>query len=223
MPWSGACNRCGDCGCLDVGGLEKWYPGIGGSKMPWGKMYPSRDLDVCALIRTAFTLKYGHEWDKEYGGNVVIRIAGGGPPIYVDCYITTRGIQKLLTDASCPFLESIINATISGTTFTATTVTGSDTTGSVVGNLAVASGGAVGIVSTIAPNTLTVYGWVRGTPTAEEIVEVRENECTIWGRNQLPPACNNNPQTFADATRIAAWEANHPHTDNGGTCGWKYV
>ena len=71
--------------------------------MLWGKMYPARDLDICRLIRIAFEAMEGREWDKDYGIGVPIQIVGGGPPLNVTCYITTRGIQKSLSDASCPF------------------------------------------------------------------------------------------------------------------------
>lgn len=220
----GSCNRCGHCGCYEgAGGPAKWYPGIGGSKMGWGRQHPGQDLDICALIRTAFLAKFGSEWVNEYGFVVTIQIVGGGPLITVNCYVTERGIQASATDASCPFFESIVNATITGTTFTATTVTGSSTAGSVIGNLAVASGSSVGIVSNVAPNALTVYGWLGGTPIDGESVEVRENECLIWGRLQWPSSCDNNPQTFTEPDRIAKWELDHPHTSAGGPCGWEWV
>ena len=104
MAWTGSCNRCGHCGCYEgAGGPAKWYPGIGGSKMPYGKMYPDRDMDICELIRTAFMAAHSREWDQDYGETVSIRITGGGSPLEVDCHITLRGIQKSATDASCPF------------------------------------------------------------------------------------------------------------------------
>ena len=100
----GSCNRCGHCGCYEgAGGDPRWYPGIGGSKTLWGKMYPDRDMDICQLIRTAFLATEGREWDKDYGETIRIRIVGNGSRINVDCHITTRGIQKSATDASCPF------------------------------------------------------------------------------------------------------------------------
>ena len=100
----GSCNRCGHCGCYaGAGGHDKWYPGIGGSHMEYGAMYPDRDTDICALIRAAFMATEGRKWDKDYDQTISIRIAGGGPPLDVDCYITQRGIQKSASDASCPF------------------------------------------------------------------------------------------------------------------------
>lgn len=102
----GSCNRCGHCGCYEgAGGPAKWYPGIGGSKMAWGRRHSGQDLDVCALIRTAFMGKFGNAWDGEYDVEVDIRIVGGGPPIDVTCYVTTSGIQTSSTDRSCPFFE----------------------------------------------------------------------------------------------------------------------
>ena len=53
------------------------------------------------------------------------------------------------------------------------------------------------------------------------------NECLLWGRSQLPPACANLPQMFqympGGEGLIAAWEANHPHTSQGGLCGYYWI
>lgn len=103
----GECNRCGHCGCnAAAGGDPRFYPGIAGSQMSWGKMNPGRDMDICALIRTAFTAKFGGTWDEDYGFEVDISIVGGGPPVDVTCYVTRDGIQKSAVDASCPFWQA---------------------------------------------------------------------------------------------------------------------
>jgi hypothetical protein len=126
--------------------------------MAWGKRYPVQDLDICVLIRTAFMAKYGHEWNNEYGGDVIMRIVGGGPPLNIECYIGEKGIQKSASDTSCPFFQL-------------------------------------------------------GTP----------NECVIWGRAQLPPSCANFPQSFTNEAQMIAWEINHPHTSQGGLCGYYWI
>lgn len=102
--WIGACIYCGHCGCYaGAGGPAKWYPGIGGSKMKWGKRYPAEDLEICSLIRDAFLVKFSYEWDDDYDFDVTIRIVGGGAPLDVDCHVTEKGIQKSASDSSCPF------------------------------------------------------------------------------------------------------------------------
>jgi hypothetical protein len=227
----GSCNRCGHCGCyVGAGGNAKWYPGIGGGmRMQYYESNPSIQPILFQLIKDEFADQYGRPWeitDVEFA-LPGFRISGGGSPIVVDIYVSPKGIHISATDFSCPWLESTLNATITGTTFTTTTVLGSSTSGSVVNNLVIASGGSVGIVNNVAPNTLTVYSWVGGIPIDGEEIEVRANVCLLWGRTQLPPNCNSYPQAFQYAPNgealIAAWEINHPHTGSGGLCGYYWI
>ncbi len=47
-------------------------------------------------------------------------------------------------------------------------------------------------------------------------------DCLLWNRQQLPPSCRNYPQFLTNPEAITAWGEEHPHIDDGGTCGWKY-
>lgn len=231
----GSCNRCGHCGCYaGAGGPAKWYPGIGAGsmRMRYYEDHPQLQPIIFQLIKDEFADQYGRPWehsDKEFV-LTNFQIKGGGPTITVDLYVSEKGVHVSPTDFSCPWLKSTLNATITSTIFTASpdTVSGSSTSGSVVGNLAIASGGSVGIISNVAANTLTVHSWVGGIPLDGESVEVRENECRLWGRSQLPPACANYPQMFqyvlGGEKMIAAWEENHRYTGAvpPGLCGYHW-
>lgn len=219
----GECNRCGRCGCYErAGGLPKRYPGLGGFLMAWGKQHPEQDLEVCQLIRAAYIKKFHREWNHDYESDLRIKILGDTGAINVDLYIGKRGIQKSPDDASCPFVNVIENATIVGTTFTPTTVTGPVTGSPTVDNLAVASGGSVGIVSGVGLNTLTVHSWVDGIPADGETVKVVTTECLLWGKSQLPWMCAKSPQDYV-GKQIDKWIDSNPHTSNAGTCGYYWV
>jgi hypothetical protein len=49
------------------------------------------------------------------------------------------------------------------------------------------------------------------------------NECIIFDEVYLHPSCRNNPQSFTDEGMVAAWEVNHPHTSQGGLCGYYWI
>lgn len=76
--------------------------------------------------------------------------------------------------ATNDFTVGDAKATITGTTFTATTVIGSSTTGAEANDIAIASGGSHGKVTTVAANQLTVDMWIGGQPADAETVTVKE-------------------------------------------------
>lgn len=50
-----------------------------------------------------------------------------------------------------------------------------------------------------------------------------QTSCVLYGRTQLPPSCANAPQLITDPYFIANWEINHPHTSQGGLCGYYWT
>lgn len=105
MPWKGSCIRCGHCGCDSTSSnLDgDWAPGIPNCQFEWGWQHPSEELDLIILIKNDKPSSWQHG-DKDY--SVTINIAAnGGPSINVSAYITKLGIQKSLTDRSCPLFQ----------------------------------------------------------------------------------------------------------------------
>jgi hypothetical protein len=211
----GSCNRCGHCGCFSVPGWpEKWCPGLPIEILDWYLRYPDPDVQKFAAY---FINRMGYT--RGMRGARHFSMPGIGR---VDYFLSDAGIQKSETDRSCPFLESTVQATMTGTTFTATSVTGSSTAVASVDNLAVASGGSAGVISSVAPNTLGIYGWLGGTPADVEIVTVLFNECVIFNEDYIPLPCRDYPQLLSDE-EAAEWETNHVTTGSGGTCGFWWV
>ena len=49
------------------------------------------------------------------------------------------------------------------------------------------------------------------------------NSCQLWGTEYLPLMCATLPQDFVDERHIAQFEQVHPHTSQGGTCGYYWI
>lgn len=76
--------------------------------------------------------------------------------------------------ATNDFTVSSVKATITGTAFTATTCTGNSTSGAEVGDIAIASGGSHGKITSLTSTVLTTDKWIGGQPGNGETVTVKE-------------------------------------------------